>query len=65
MALRFLHGERDPVIPCASSVDATAALVALGADAQVELFAGLGHGIDQRVVDAVVRLLREGFAAAR
>ena len=64
MALRFLHGERDPVINCASSVDAVAALVALGADAQVELFPELGHSIDQRMVDAVVRLLREGFSAS-
>ena len=39
------------------SVDAQARLRALGADATLDRFAGLAHGIDARVVECLNRLL--------
>lgn len=50
-ALHFIHGAQDPVIAPACSVDAAERLRALGAEPQVHLLPGLGHGIDGRVLE--------------
>lgn len=54
---RFVHGAQDPVIPAAFSTDAAAQLQSLGADAQAHVLLGLGHGIDQRALDLLVKAL--------
>ena len=55
----LIHGDADDVMPVRGAVDAFAQLQALGAAATLDRFPGLGHGIDPRVVDAVVRRLQE------
>jgi phospholipase/carboxylesterase len=57
VAWRFIHGAQDPVIPARFSTDAAAQLQALGADAQVHILPGLGHGIDQRALGLLVDAL--------
>jgi phospholipase/carboxylesterase len=54
---RFVHGAQDPVIPAAFSTDAAAQLQSLGADAHAHILPGLGHGIDQRALDLLVKAL--------
>lgn len=63
--VNLLHGEQDRVVPVRFAVDAEAQLQALGARPTLDLFAGLGHGIDARVVDVIVRRLGEPLAWAR
>jgi phospholipase/carboxylesterase len=53
----LVHGDADAVMPVRGAVDALARLQALGAVATLDCIPGLGHGIDQRVVDAIVRRL--------
>jgi phospholipase/carboxylesterase len=55
----LMHGDADAVMPVRGSVDALAQLHALGAVATLDRFPGLGHGIDRRVVDAIVRRLED------
>jgi phospholipase/carboxylesterase len=50
VALHLLHGEADRVMPPALATDAQAHWHALGGHATLDLFPGLGHGIDARVV---------------
>lgn len=57
VAWQFIHGAQDPVIPARFSPDAAAQLQALGADAQVHILPGLGHGIDQRALGLLVDAL--------
>ena len=57
VAWRFIHGAQDAVIPSRFSTDAAAQLQALGADAQVHILPGLGHGIDQRALGLLVDAL--------
>jgi len=59
LSLHFVHGERDPVMASTFSITAAGRLAALGAQATVDLLPALGHAIDQRVIDAVVRRMRE------
>lgn len=59
VAFRFIHGEQDPVIPAAFSVQGAQQLQALGADARAELLPGLAHGIDQRALALLARALDE------
>lgn len=54
---RFIHGDQDPVILARFSTDAAAQLQAMGADAQVHILPGLGHGIDQRALGLLVDAL--------
>lgn len=63
-ALNLMHGEQDPVMPVNLAVEAEHALQALGAVATLDRFEGLGHGIDGRVVDAIVRRLGENRACS-
>jgi phospholipase/carboxylesterase len=58
-SVHLMHGETDRVMPHAMSVEAQARLQALGAQATLDSFAGLGHGIDARVVECIVRRLDE------
>ncbi len=53
VALHLLHGEQDRVMPAALATDAAARWRALGGEATLDLFPGLGHGIDARVVRRV------------
>jgi phospholipase/carboxylesterase len=50
VALHLLHGEADPVMPASLATDAALQWRALGGTVTLDLFPGLGHGIDARVV---------------
>jgi phospholipase/carboxylesterase len=50
MQVNLMHGEQDGVMPVTLAEAAHAQLLALGADVTLDRFAGLGHGIDGRVV---------------
>jgi phospholipase/carboxylesterase len=52
-----MHGEADGMMPVQGAIDALAQLQGLGAVATLDRFPGLGHGIDRRVVGAIVRQL--------
>jgi phospholipase/carboxylesterase len=58
-ALRWhlIHGEQDGVMPCSFAVAAQAQLQALGAKVTLDLIPGLGHSVDQRVLDALLARL--------
>jgi phospholipase/carboxylesterase len=60
----LVHGEADAVMPVQGAVDALAQLQTLGAAATLDRFSGLGHGIDARVVEAVVRRLNEAAGSS-
>lgn len=60
----LVHGDADAVMPVQAAVDALTQLQALGAVATLDRIHGLGHGIDQRVVDAIVRRLEDPSPAA-
>tara|TARA_R110001599_G_scaffold95206_2_gene247068 strand:- start:45 stop:716 length:672 start_codon:yes stop_codon:yes gene_type:complete len=53
VALHLLHGEADRVMPPALATDALARWHALGGHATLDLFPGLGHGVDARVLRRV------------
>ena len=63
-ALHFIHGEQDPVIAPAYSVAAVERLHTLGAESQVHLLPGLGHGIDGRVLERLTVALAPDTASA-
>ncbi len=52
------------VMPVRGAVDALAQLRGLGAVATLDRFPGLGHGIDRRVVDAILRRLDDAAPAS-
>jgi phospholipase/carboxylesterase len=60
----LMHGDADAVMPVRGAVDASAQLQGLGAVATLDRFPGLGHGIDRRVVDAIVRRLEDAMPAS-
>jgi phospholipase/carboxylesterase len=53
----LMHGDADAVMPVRGAIEALAQLQGLGAFATLDRFPGLGHGIDGRVVDAIIRRL--------
>ena len=55
VAVHLLHGEQDRVMPVGLAVEAQQALNRLGGIATLDRFAGLGHGIDSRVVECVLQ----------
>ena len=55
----LMHGDADAVMPVQGAVEALAQLQVLRAVATLDRFPGLGHGIDGRVVDAIVRRMNE------
>ena len=57
--IHLLHGDQDPVMPVALAVEADRALRALGARSTLDRFPGLGHGIDGRVLRALLDRLGE------
>lgn len=57
VALHLLHGEADRVMPPSLATDALTHWHALGGQATLDLFPGLGHGIDARVVRRVAEHL--------
>lgn len=59
-ALHLLHGDEDRVVPSTQSVDAARQLQALGATATLDRFAGLGHGIDTRVLERIIQRMSDG-----
>jgi phospholipase/carboxylesterase len=59
--VHLMHGDADPVMPVRLAVEALAQLQGLGAPATLDRFSRLGHGIDRRVVDAVVRRLEDAL----
>lgn len=55
--VHLLHGDQDQVMPVHLAISAHQQLQALGATASLQRFSGLGHGIDQRVLNSVLALL--------
>jgi phospholipase/carboxylesterase len=62
--VHLMHGDADPVMPVRLAVDASAQLQGLGAQVTLDRFPGLGHDIDRRVVDAIVRRLEDALPAS-
>lgn len=58
IAVHLLHGEQDHVMPVRLAMEADRELRSLGASPTLDRFAGLGHGIDARVVQAISRRLQ-------
>lgn len=54
----FLHGEQDAVVSPVHSVQASQRVNDLGGATSIQLFPGLGHGIDGRVLQAVSKALQ-------
>jgi phospholipase/carboxylesterase len=52
--IHLLHGEQDTIVPTAQSIKAAAVLQDLGADVSLDLFPGLGHQIDGRVLQSLL-----------
>lgn len=53
--MHFIHGDADAVIPVQHAREAAQRLQALGAEVTLDVIAGLGHGIDRRAADFLVR----------
>lgn len=53
VALHLLHGDQDHLMPPSLATEAMAKWRTLGGQGTVDLFPGLGHGIDARVVGRV------------
>lgn len=63
--VHLVHGDADEVVPSRYSRDAARELRDLGVDVSLDLLPGLGHGIDQRVLQLVIqRLALPGTAPA-
>jgi phospholipase/carboxylesterase len=62
--VHLIHGDADPVMPVRLADDALGQLQALGGQATLDRFPGLGHGIDSRVLGAVVRRLEDALPAS-
>jgi phospholipase/carboxylesterase len=56
-AVHLLHGDQDRVMPASLAADAAAQWRALGGAATLDVFPGLGHGIDGRIASRVAELL--------
>lgn len=64
--IHLMHGDADPVMPLRLAEAAQQQLDELRSPVTLDRFPGLGHGIDQRVLDAIVRRLQdEAHAPAR
>jgi phospholipase/carboxylesterase len=57
--LHLLHGEQDRVMPASLAAEAAAQWRTLGGAATLDVFAGLGHGIDGRVAQRVAEHLEK------
>ena len=54
-----MHGDQDRVMPVGLAVEADHQLQALGATSTLDRFAGLGHGVDARVVETIARRMSQ------
>lgn len=63
--VHLMHGDQDRVMPLALAIDATATLRSLGAEITLDEFAGLGHGVDARVLRRIAERLEEDPRAER
>ncbi len=61
--VHFMHGDADGVMPVHLALEAHAALSALGAAVTLDVFPGLGHGVDQRVLEAILQRLAPATTA--
>jgi phospholipase/carboxylesterase len=57
--IHLMHGDADSVMPVQLAHEARDALSALHAPVTLDVFPGLGHGVDQRVLDATIQRLRD------
>lgn len=57
--VNLMHGDQDQVMPIGLAIEADSQLRALGVLSTFDRFPGLGHGIDARVVDAIVARLNQ------
>jgi phospholipase/carboxylesterase len=64
-AVHLLHGEQDGVMPIGHAEVAEHALRSLGVACTLDRFAGLGHGIDARVAQAIAQRLGTPVAQPR
>jgi phospholipase/carboxylesterase len=55
--VHLLHGDADAVMPVRLAVEASAQLGQLQAQVTLDRFPGLGHGVDTRVLEAIVQRL--------
>ncbi|MDE3011157.1 MAG: esterase [Pseudomonadota bacterium] len=60
--VHVLHGEDDPVMDCARAVAACEQLQMLGGQVTLDLFPGLGHDIDARVIARLLERLPDPAA---
>ncbi len=58
----LIHGTADPVVPFESMALAREGLGAAGVDVETLARPGLGHGIDERGIDAATQFLMQRFA---
>lgn len=63
--VHLLHGEQDGMMPVDLSRQAQTQLQALGTATTLDTFAGLGHGLDQRVLQRLVQRLAEPLPGER
>jgi len=59
VVVNLMHGDQDRVMPVGLAVEADRQLRTLGACSTLDRVAGLGHGIDARVVEAIVRRMNQ------
>jgi phospholipase/carboxylesterase len=55
--VHLMHGDQDPVMPTELATDAASALRSLGVNVTLDVFPGLGHGIDTRVLRRIAERL--------
>ena len=58
VVIHLLHGDQDSVVPHHHTVAAAERLLALDADITADVIAGLGHGIDNEMAQAIIFRLR-------
>lgn len=58
--IHLMHGDADAVMPVQLAHQAHASLAERHVPVTLDLFPGLGHGVDQRVLEAIVRRLQMG-----
>jgi phospholipase/carboxylesterase len=63
VVVNLMHGDQDRVMPVDIAVEADRQLRTLGALSTLDRFAGLGHGIDARVVEAIARRMSQAQEA--
>lgn len=59
LRIHLLHGDVDGVVPARASIEAHAQLTALQGQVTLDLFPGLGHGIDRRMAARLQVLLAD------